>query len=125
MSVSRAQKCKAEETYCNGQVIAASELSDLANASEGSAHDDGLVAKLLVVVENGLDALDTGILLLGVLLLGGRLVPVKDTANKGGDEEGTGLSGSDGLYERKHEGQVGVDSVLGLEDLGGLDALPC
>jgi hypothetical protein len=80
---------------------------------------------LLVVVENGLDALDTGVLLLGVLLLGRRLVPVENAANEGGDEESTGLSGGDSLDLREHEGEVAVDSVLGLEDLRGLDAFPC
>jgi hypothetical protein len=28
------------------------------------------------------------------------------------------------LWEREHEGQVAVDAVLLLEDLGGLDSLP-
>jgi hypothetical protein len=79
---------------------------------------------LLVVVEDGLDALDTGVLLLGVLLLGRCLEPVKNAADEGGDEESTGLSSSDGLDEREHEGEVGVDAVLGLEDLGGLDTFP-
>jgi hypothetical protein len=51
------------------------------------------------------------------------LVPVKDTANKGRDEESTSLSGSDGLGEREHQGQVGVDVVLGLQDVGSLDTL--
>jgi hypothetical protein len=114
-----------EQVGGNGEVVASSELSDLADAAERGTHDDGLVAELLVVVENVLDRLDTGVLLLGVLLLGGGLVPVKDTANEGRNEESAGLSSSDGLDLREHEGEVGVDSVLGLEDLGGLDALPC
>ena len=114
-----------EKTYGDGEVVAASELSDLANVPEGGAHDDGLVAVLLVVVEDGLDALDARVLGARVLLLGGRLVPVKDTANEGRDEESSGLSSGNGLHKRKHEGQVAVDSVLGLQDLGGLDALPC
>lgn len=112
-------------TYSNGEVVAASELGDLANGAERGTHDDGLVAELLVVVEDAADRLDTGVLLLGVLLLGGSLVPVKDTANEGGDEEGVRLSSSDGLDEREHEGQVGVDAVVPLEDLGSLDTLPC
>jgi hypothetical protein len=114
-----------EETHSNGEVVAASKLSDLADASERGAHDNRLVAVLLVVVEDLLDALDTGVLLLGVLLLGGRLVPVENAADKGRDEEGAGLSGGDSLDLREHEGQVAVDAVLGLEDLGGLDAFPC
>lgn len=80
---------------------------------------------LLVVVEDGLDALDTWVLLLGVLLLGRGLVPVKNAANEGRDEESAGLSSSNGLDLREHERQVAVDSVLGLEDLGGLDTFPC
>lgn len=112
-------------TYGNGEVVAASKLSDLADAPEGSAHNNGLVAVLLVVVEDVLDALDTRVLLLGVLLLGRGLVPVKDTADKGRDEEGAGLSSGNGLNLREHEGKVAVDSVLRLEDLSGLDAFPC
>jgi len=80
---------------------------------------------LLVVVENLLHALDTRVLLLLVLLLGRRLVPVKDAADKGGDEESAGLSGSNGLHLGEHERQVGVDAVVALERLGGLDAFPC
>ena len=122
MSDIRSQK---ESTYSNGEVVAASELGDLANGTERGTHDDGLVAELLVVVEDVTDGLDTGVLLLGVLLLGGSLVPVKNAANEGGDEEGVRLSSGDGLDEREHEGQVGVDAVVPLEDLGGLDTLPC
>jgi hypothetical protein len=80
---------------------------------------------LLVVVEDLLDALDARVLLLGVLLLGRRLEPVEDAADEGRDEEGTGLGGGDGLDLGEHERQVAVDAVLGLEDLGSLDALPC
>jgi hypothetical protein len=112
-------------TYGNGEVVAASKLGDLADAAEGGAHDDGLVAVLLVVVEDLLDALDARVLLLAVLLLSRRLVPVEDAADEGRDEEGTGLSSGDGLDLGEHERQVAVDAVLGLEDLGGLDALPC
>lgn len=112
-------------TYSNGEVVASSKLGDLADGAERSAHDDGLVAKLLVVVEDAADGLDTRVLLLAVLLLGGGLVPVKDTANEGGDEESVRLSSGDGLDEREHEGQVGIDAVVPLEDLGSLDTLPC
>jgi hypothetical protein len=111
-------------TYRDGEVVAASKLSDLANVAERGTHDNGVVAKLLVVVEDGLDGGDTGVLLLGVLLLGRGLEPVKDTANEGRDEVGTGLSGTDSLGQREHEGQVGVDAMVALEDLGGLDTLP-
>lgn len=112
-------------TYGDGQVVNTSELSDLANIAERGAHDDGLVPELLVVVENGLDASDTGVLLLGILLLSGGLEPIEDAADEGGDEEGTGLGGGNGLDEREHECQVGVNTVVTLQDLGGLDALPC
>ena len=63
--------------YRDGQIITASELSDLANVSKAGAHDDGLVTILLVVIENGLDALHSGILLGRKVLLVGGLVPVK------------------------------------------------
>lgn len=111
-------------TYRDGQVVAASKLGDLAGVAERGTHDDGLVAELLVVVEDALDGGDTGVLLLGVLLLGGGLEPVEDTANEGGDEVGVGLSGSNSLDEGEHEGQVAVDAVVTLQDLGGLDTLP-
>jgi hypothetical protein len=52
------------------------------------------------------------------------LVPIQDTADEGRDEESTGLSSSNGLDEREHEGQVAVDAVLGLQDVSGLDTLP-
>lgn len=112
------------KSYGDGQVVTASELSDLSSVSERSTHDNGLVAVLLVVVEDALDGGDTGVLLLGVLLLCAGLEPVKDAADEGGDEEGTGLGGSDGLGKGEHESQVAVDAVVTLEDLGGLDALP-
>lgn len=113
-----------EQVGRDGQVVASSELCDLTDVPEGGSHDNGLVAVLLVIVEDGLDALDTWILLLGVVLLVCRLVPVKDTADEGGDEVGASLGGGDGLDEGEHEGEVGVDSVLGLEDLRSLDAFP-
>lgn len=111
-------------TYGDGKVVAASELGNLAGVPERRAHDDGLVAVLLVVVEDGLDGGHTGVVLLGVLLLLGGLEPVEDAADEGRDEEGAGLGGGDGLDEREHEGEVAVDAVVALEDLGGLDALP-
>ena len=115
---------KTEGTYRDGQVVAASELSNLASVPEGRAHDNGLVPVLLVVVEDGLDGRHAGVVLLGVLLLLVGLEPVEDAADEGRDEEGAGLGGRDGLDEREHEGEVAVDAVIALEDLGGLDALP-
>lgn len=112
-------------THGDGKVIAAGQLGDLADATERGTHDDGLVVVLLVVVEDGLDAGHSGVLLLGVLLLVRGLEPIQDAADEGGDEEGVGLGGGDGLRQREHEGQVAVDAVLTLEDLGGLDTLPC
>lgn len=111
-------------TYGDGQVVAASKLGDLASVAEGGTHDDGLVAKLLVVVEDALDRGHTGVGLLGVLLLGGSLVPVQDTADERGDEEGVGLGCGNSLGKREHESKVAVDLVVALEDLGGLDTLP-
>lgn len=43
----------------DGQVIAASEGQDLAGVTEGCTHDNGLVAKLLVVVVDASDGLYT------------------------------------------------------------------
>lgn len=117
-------KTKSRKTYRDGQVVTASKLSDLASVAEGGTHDNGLVAKLLVVVEDGLDRRHTGIGLLGVLLLGGGLVPVEDTADKGGDEESIGLGGGNGLGQGEQQSQVAVDAVVALENLSGLDALP-
>ena len=108
----------------DGQVVATSQLGDLTSVTERSTHDNGLVAVLFVVVEDGLHRLDTGVLLGSVLLLVVGLVPVKDTTNEGRDEEGAGLSTGDGLDGREDEGQVAVDAVLALEDVGGLDTLP-
>jgi hypothetical protein len=113
------------EIYRNGEVIAASQLSDLANVPERSTHDNSLVAELLVVVEDGLHALDTRVLSSSVLLLVCGLVPVEDTTDERRDQESTGLGGTDSLGQGEEEGQVAVDAVLGLEDLGSLDALPC
>jgi hypothetical protein len=111
-------------TYRDGQVVTASQLCDLTGVTEGSSHDDGLVVILLVVVENALNGLDTGILLGAEVALVRSLVPVQDTADEGGDEESTGLSSSNGLDKGEHEGQVAVDAVLRLQDVGGLDTLP-
>ena len=79
---------------------------------------------LLVVVVDAHNALDTRVLLLGVLLLLVGLVPIKDTANEGGDEESAGLGGSDSLGLGEKQGQVAVDAVLGLQDVGSLDTFP-
>lgn len=114
-----------QEVGCNGEVITASKLSDLTNAAERGSHDNGLVAELLVVVEDLLHRLDTGVILWSVLLLGVGLVPVEDTADEGRDEESTGFSSGNGLGQREHESEVAVDAVLALKLVGGLDTLPC
>jgi hypothetical protein len=79
---------------------------------------------LLVVVVDGLDGLDAGVLLGGVVALVSGLVPVEDAADEGGDQERAGLGGGDGLDQGEEEGQVAVDAVLGLQDVRGLDTLP-
>jgi hypothetical protein len=107
----------------DGQVVTAGKLDDLASVTEGSTHDNGVVVVLLVVVEDVLDGLDTGVLLSSVIALVSSLVPVKDAADEGRDQEGTGLSSSDSLDQGEHQGQVAVDAVLGLEDVSGLDTL--
>lgn len=114
----------ARGTYGDGQVVDTGKLGDLTGVTERSTHDDGLVAVLLVVVVDVLNGLDTGVLRGGVVLLRGVLVPVEDTADEGGDEEGTGLGGGDGLDDGEHEGQVAVDAVLRLQDVRSLDTLP-
>ena len=108
----------------DGQVVTAGQLGDLTSVTERSTHDNGLVAVFLVVVVDVLHRLDTGVLAGSVLLLVVGLVPVEDTTNEGGDEVGAGLSTGDGLDSREDEGQVAVDAVLALEDVGGLDTLP-
>lgn len=77
----------------------------------------------LVVVENGADALDTRVFVGGEVLLHGGLVPIEDATDERRDEEGAGFGGSNGLYKRKHQGQVAVDALF-LEDFCGFDALP-
>ena len=114
-----------DQTYRNSQVIAARQLRDLTQVAEARTHDDGLVAVLLVVIEDGLYALDTRIFVRskGAATFGS-LVPVHDTADEGGDQEGSRLGCGDGLGQREHERQVAVDAVLALQVVGGFDTLP-
>jgi hypothetical protein len=112
----------ARTTYSNGQVVASSQLGDFAQASERCSHDNGLVSVLLVVVEDALHTLDTGIFFGTVGLAGLGLVPIHDSAHEWRDEERTGFGTSDGLNKREHQREVAVDLVFGLEDLRGLDA---
>lgn len=111
-------------TYCNSQVITTSQLSNLTNRSERSTHNNSLVPKLLVVVEDLANGHDSWVLGLGIGLSGLGFVPIQDTADEGGDEEDAGLGGSDGLYFGEEEGEVAVDAVLLLEDARGLDSFP-
>lgn len=111
-------------TYRDGQIVAASQLSNLASVTEGSTHDNGLVAELLVVVVDALDGSDTRVLLLAVLLLVGGLEPVENAADKGRDEVSVGLGSANGLDQREHERQVAVDAMVALQNLSSLDTLP-
>ena len=110
--------------YRNSQVIATGKLGDFANVPEASAHDNGLVSILLVVIEDGDDTLNPGILLRGEILLLRGLVPIQDSAYEWGDEESAGFSGSDSLWEREHKGQIAINAMLRLQFLSSLDALP-
>ncbi|RUO95930.1 hypothetical protein BC936DRAFT_142945 [Jimgerdemannia flammicorona] len=135
-----------EQIGADGKEIAPSELLDLAHGAEGRTHDDGIVTVLLVVVVDLGDGMDTGVLVLIVVLAGGLLVPVKVTADVGRDQGDTSLSASDGLKnprviflqqpnpklhtngvylrEREQQRQVAVNVVLGLKNVRSLDTLP-
>ena len=115
---------KIGETNRDSQVVASSQLSNLTNAPEASSHHNSLVSKLLIVIEDLLNALDTRIFLGAVVLLVRCLVPVQNTANKRRDEESTSLGCGNGLGQREHEGQVAVHTMLGLQDMGCFDTLP-
>ena len=86
-----------QEVGRDGQEVASGQLLNLANGAEGGAHDDGLVAVLLVVVVDLGDGDDTGILSANVLPLVGGLVPVEDTADEGRDQSNLGLGASNSL----------------------------
>jgi hypothetical protein len=111
-------------TYRDSQVITASQLSDLTNASERSTHDNSLVSKLLVVVEDALDGCNSWVFLLAVGLSGLGLVPIENTADEGRDEESSGFGSGDGLDFGEEKGKVAIDGVLLLKDTGGLDTFP-
>jgi hypothetical protein len=108
------KKIQKQSAYRNGEVVAAGKLSDLANIPERCAHDDGVVAILLVVVEDALHALDARVIGRRVLLLGRCLVPVENAADEWRNEEGASLSCGNRLDEREHERQVAIDSMLRL-----------
>ncbi len=111
-------------TYGNGQVINTRQLSDLPNISERSTHDDGLVTKLLVIVEDTLNGGNSWVLLLGVCLSGLSLIPIKDTANEGRDKVCTSLGASNSLNLGEKKGEVDVDGMVALEDTSSLNTFP-
>ena len=111
--------------YRNCQVVAAGKLGDFAFIPEASPHDNGTIAILLIVVEDGLHALDTWIVLRGVILLHCRLVPIQDSADERRNKVGTSLRCGDCLWEGEHQGQVTIDAVLCLQSMCSLDTFPC
>ena len=70
------------ETDRDGQIVTTSEFCDLTNIPETCSHHNCLIAMLLVVVEDCLDALDARVLLRTVILLRRGLVPIKNAADK-------------------------------------------
>jgi hypothetical protein len=113
-------------TYSDSQVITSRQFCDLPLIPKTRTHNNSLISKLLVVIENRLNALDTRIFMrLERILLHSYLVPIHYPSDEGGNEIGTGFCSSDGLYEGEHQGKVAVYAVFGLEDLGGFDAFPC
>ena len=125
MSVDRPLIREARGTHRNSQIITSGQLRDLTNVSEASAHHNGLVSELLVVIEYLLNALDSRVILGAVLLLVRCLVPVQNTANERRNQESTSLGCGNGLGEGEHESQVAVHTVLRLQDMGCLNTLPC
>lgn len=125
MSVDNPLAPEMRETNRYSQVITSGQLRDLTNVSEASAHHNGLVSELLVVIEDLLNTLDTRVFLGAVVLLVRCLVPVHDAANKRRDEESTSLGCGNGLGQREHKSQVAVHTVLRLQDMSCLDTLPC
>ena len=117
-------KCKKWQSYRDCKVIASSQLGDLTAIPEACPHHNGLVSEFLVVVEDLLHRLYTRILLRRKFLFMRSLVPIKDAAHKGRDEECACLRGGDGLWERKEEGEVAIDAMFRLQNLSSLDAFP-
>lgn len=81
----------------DGQEVASSQLLNLADRAERGAHDNGLVAVLLVVVVDLGDRDDTGVLGSDVLLLGRGLVPVQNAADERRDQSDLRLGASNSL----------------------------
>lgn len=101
-------------------------MNEEPDVSERSSHNNGLVTVSLVVVVNGTDGDNSGVLLsvvrssIGLVLL----VPIQNSTDKGRDEGNTGLGAGDGLCESEEEGEVAVDTVVSLELSGGLNTFP-
>ena len=113
-----------QNTYWNREVVTASQFSELTHVPERGTHDDRLIAELLVIIEDCLNRLNTRVLLGTEVLFHSSLVPVQNTGDEGGDEKGTSLGSSNGLDNGEHKGQVAIDAMLLLQDLGGLDTFP-
>lgn len=107
-----AQKCRRD-----GQVVTASQFLNLTRVTEGGAHDNGLVAVLLVVVVDLGDRQDTRVFVAGVGLASVLLVPVQDTTNERRDQSHAGFSTGNCLREAKEQGQVAVNVVFLLQNL--------
>ena len=93
--------------------------------TERGTHDDGPVSMLFVVIVNLADGLNARVFLVlvsrsGLVLL----IPIQNTADKGGDESDASLGTSNGLSETEQKGEVTVDLVVTLEFTSGLDTLP-
>jgi hypothetical protein len=95
------------------------------HVSERSAHDDRLVAVLLVVVVNLLNTLNSRIVRSVIVALRlVLLVPVENPSDERRDQGDTGLGAGDRLTKAEQEREVAVDVVVALEFARGLDSFP-
>jgi hypothetical protein len=108
----------------DGEQVAAAELDDLAGVAEAGAHDDRLVAELLVVVIDLGDGFDARVLRAAIVLAGAGLVPIENATDEWRDKGDLGFGAGYGLVEAEEQRHVAVDA-FGFEDLRGLDAFPC
>jgi hypothetical protein len=65
-------------TYVGDQLEPLRRKGICTNVTEWCAHNDGLVAVLLVVIEDVLDRFDTRVVITFIILAGRLLVPVQD-----------------------------------------------
>ena len=70
------------------------------DVTERCAHDDGVVAMLLVIVEDAPDRLDTGIIVTFIVLPGSLLVPVENLETIGLRKMTETQDGDDALDRR-------------------------